>query len=91
MVQESIKHFPIPLRKSSKVIAEGDFLDQKIRKMENTLGVSPRNLNRSLTLQFNVKDYPPACLELTHLVTSPEAAYYLDLSTEKTFVFCEGG
>jgi hypothetical protein len=27
MVQESIKHFPIPLRKSLKVIAEGDFLD----------------------------------------------------------------
>ncbi|MDP3732573.1 MAG: cyclic nucleotide-binding domain-containing protein, partial [Candidatus Omnitrophota bacterium] len=26
MVQESIKHFPIPLRKSFKVIAEGDFL-----------------------------------------------------------------
>ena len=26
MVQESIKHFPIPLRKSLKVIAEGDFL-----------------------------------------------------------------
>ena len=34
MVQESIpwraqvKHFPIPLRKSPKVIAEGDFLDK---------------------------------------------------------------
>ena len=27
MVQKSIKHFPIPLRKSLKVIAEGDFLD----------------------------------------------------------------
>ena len=27
MVQESIKHFPIPLRKSLKVIAEGDFFD----------------------------------------------------------------
>jgi len=27
MVQESINHFPIPLRKSLKVIAEGDFLD----------------------------------------------------------------
>jgi hypothetical protein len=27
MVQESIKHFPIPLQKSLKVIAEGDFLD----------------------------------------------------------------
>ena len=27
MVQESIKHFPIPLRKSPKVIAEGDFLE----------------------------------------------------------------
>jgi hypothetical protein len=26
MVQESIKHFPIPLRKSLKAIAEGDFL-----------------------------------------------------------------
>jgi len=26
MVQESIKHFPIPLRKSFKVIAEDDFL-----------------------------------------------------------------
>jgi len=26
MVQESIKHFPIPLQKSPKVIAEGDFL-----------------------------------------------------------------
>ncbi len=29
MVQESIKHFPIPLRKSLKVIAEGDFLEGK--------------------------------------------------------------
>jgi len=29
MVQESIKHFPIPLRKSLKVIAEGDFLENK--------------------------------------------------------------
>ena len=29
MVQESIKHFPIPLRKSLKVIAEGDFLGQQ--------------------------------------------------------------
>jgi len=29
MVQESIKHFPIPLRKSPKVIAEGDFLDRE--------------------------------------------------------------
>ncbi len=28
MVQESIKHFPIPLRKSPRVIAEGDFLDK---------------------------------------------------------------
>ena len=27
MVQESIKHFPIPLRKSLKAIAEGDFLE----------------------------------------------------------------
>jgi len=27
VVQKSIKHFPIPLRKSLKVIAEGDFLD----------------------------------------------------------------
>ncbi len=27
IVQENIKHFPIPLRKSLKVIAEGDFLD----------------------------------------------------------------
>ena len=27
MVQENIKHFPIPLRKSLKVVAEGDFLD----------------------------------------------------------------
>src|SRR4030042_735871 len=27
MVQESISHFPIPLRKSLKVIAEGNFLD----------------------------------------------------------------
>jgi len=27
MVQESIKHFPVPLRKSLKVIAEGDFLE----------------------------------------------------------------
>ena len=27
MVQKSIKHFPIPLRKSLKVIAEGDFID----------------------------------------------------------------
>jgi len=27
MVQKSIKHFPIPLRKSLKVIAVGDFLD----------------------------------------------------------------
>ena len=26
MVQESIKYFPIPLRKSPKVIAEDDFL-----------------------------------------------------------------
>ncbi len=26
LVQESIKHFPIPLRKSPKAIAEGDFL-----------------------------------------------------------------
>ena len=29
MVQESIKHFPIPLQKSPKVIAEGDFLVRK--------------------------------------------------------------
>lgn len=28
MVQESIKYFPIPLRKSPKVIAEGDFLEE---------------------------------------------------------------
>jgi len=27
VVQESIKHFPIPLRKSLKVVAKGDFLD----------------------------------------------------------------
>jgi len=27
LVQESIKHFPIPLRKSLKVITEGDFLE----------------------------------------------------------------
>ena len=27
MVQENIKHFPIPLRKSLKVVSEGDFLD----------------------------------------------------------------
>ena len=31
MVQESIKHFPIPLRKSPKVITEGDFLDFKVK------------------------------------------------------------
>jgi len=37
MVQESIKHFPIPLRKSPKVIAEGDFLEDisKIFKYVN--------------------------------------------------------
>ena len=29
MVQESIKHFPIPLRKSLKAIAEGDFLENE--------------------------------------------------------------
>ncbi len=29
VVQKSIKHFSIPLRKSLKVIAEGDFLDSK--------------------------------------------------------------
>ncbi len=29
MVQESIKHFPIPLLKSLRAIAEGDFLDYK--------------------------------------------------------------
>jgi len=27
MVQENIKHFPVPLRKSLKVVSEGDFID----------------------------------------------------------------
>jgi len=31
MVQESIKHFPIPLRKSPKVIAGGNFLELKVK------------------------------------------------------------
>ncbi len=39
MVQESIKHFPIPLRKLLKVIAEGDFLD--VDKTYLCLGMSP--------------------------------------------------
>ncbi len=34
MVQESIKHFPIPLRKSLKVIAEGDFLEAQENKCQ---------------------------------------------------------
>ena len=39
MVQESIKHFPIPLRKSLKAIAEGDFLEKtKIKDNAVILG-----------------------------------------------------
>ncbi len=35
MVQESIKHFPIPLRKSSKLIAGGNFLVMNIMETKN--------------------------------------------------------
>ena len=43
MVQESIKHFPIPLRKSLQVVAKGDFLEKYINSLITLLN-SPAQL-----------------------------------------------
>jgi len=46
MVQESIKHFPVLLRKSLKAIAEGDFLVFGVRPwvlvLPNTYNLIPK-------------------------------------------------
>lgn len=65
MLQESIKHFPMPLRKSPKVIAEGDFLDSKgnFLRMAVQFAIfqgyqAAKNITRSIKGQ-KLKKYKP--------------------------------
>jgi phenylalanyl-tRNA synthetase beta chain len=65
MVQESIKHFPIPLRKSLKVIAEGDFLvnlNKKFSHLPIYPGIS-RDISLILKEEISVGDILKAIKE----------------------------
>ena len=79
MVQESTKRFPIPLRKSLKVIAEGDFLDSsgesKMKDLAVFMGVTTAAMTgmveRLVRQGYVVRRYDPQDRRIIKIKLTP--------------------